>query len=69
MLEAAVAAETADSFAKVTSKELEERAGLRGWRPITPDIALFGRMITSGAFRDVEASVQVAHAISTRPRG
>ena len=34
-------------------------------RPITLDIALFGRMVTSNAFRDVEASMQVAHAIST----
>ena len=34
-------------------------------RPITLDIALFGRMVTSDAFRDVEASMQVAHAIST----
>jgi CRISPR system Cascade subunit CasC len=29
------------------------------------DIALFGRMITSEAFRDCQASAQVAHAIST----
>lgn len=34
-------------------------------RPITADIALFGRMVTSDAFRDVDASMQVAHAIST----
>ena len=34
-------------------------------RPITADIALFGRMVTSEAFRDVEAAMQVAHAIST----
>lgn len=34
-------------------------------RAVTLDIALFGRMVTSGAFRDVEASMQVAHAIST----
>lgn len=34
-------------------------------RAITLDIALFGRMVTSDAFRDVEASMQVAHAIST----
>ncbi len=34
-------------------------------RPITLDIALFGRMVTSNAFRDVEASMQVAHAVST----
>jgi hypothetical protein len=29
------------------------------------DIALFGRMTTSSAFKDVEAAMQVAHAIST----
>ena len=34
-------------------------------RPISVDIALFGRMVTSDMFRDVEASVQVAHALST----
>ena len=28
-------------------------------------MALFGRMVTSNAFRDVEAAMQVAHAIST----
>lgn len=52
-------------FEKVSAKDLQDKAVLRGWRPITPDIALFGRMITSNAFRDVEAAVQVAHAIST----
>ena len=34
-------------------------------RPVTVDIALFGRMVTSDAFRDVDAAMQVAHAIST----
>lgn len=34
-------------------------------RPITADIALFGRMVTSDCFRDVDAAMQVAHAIST----
>lgn len=34
-------------------------------RPITLDIAMFGRMVTSDAFRNVEAAVQVSHAIST----
>ncbi len=36
-----------------------------GYRPITVDMALFGRMVTSDAFDDVEASCQFAHAIST----
>ncbi|WP_281679932.1 type I-E CRISPR-associated protein Cas7/Cse4/CasC [Synergistes jonesii] len=34
-------------------------------RPMTIDIALFGRMVTSDTFADVEASVQTAHALST----
>jgi len=38
---------------------------LKKWRPITPDIALFGRMVTDSAFNNVQASMQVAHAIST----
>ena len=33
-------------------------------RPISLDIALFGRMVTSNAFADVEAAMQVAHAFS-----
>lgn len=62
--EAAVEAETPAAFKKVSAKDLQARAVDR-WRPITPDIALFGRMITSDAFRDVESAVQVAHALST----
>jgi CRISPR system Cascade subunit CasC len=50
---------------KVAAKELQAKAKQAGFRPITVDIALFGRMITSGAFRDVEAATQVAHALST----
>ena len=34
-------------------------------RKISADMALFGRMITDVAFKNVEASLQVAHAIST----
>ena len=34
-------------------------------KPITADIALFGRMVTSDYFADVDAAMQVAHAIST----
>lgn len=33
--------------------------------PISADIALFGRMVTSDYFLNVDASMQVAHAIST----
>jgi len=34
-------------------------------RAITLDIALFGRMVTSDAFVNVDAAMQVAHAVST----
>lgn len=61
----AMAAGIPKAFEKVSAKDLQEKATLKGWRPVTPDIALFGRMITSNAFRDVEAAIQVAHAIST----
>ncbi|GIW07769.1 MAG: type I-E CRISPR-associated protein Cas7/Cse4/CasC [Dehalococcoidia bacterium] len=44
-------------------KELQQQ--LAGFRSVTPDIALFGRMVTSPAFHDVEAAIQTAHAIST----
>lgn len=47
------------------AKELQEAVKGAQNRPITLDMALFGRMVTSNAFRDVEASMQVAHAIST----
>lgn len=63
MKEAIEAVKTPEQFKKIDTKELQKK--IRGWRPITPDIALFGRMITSDAFEDVEASMQVAHAIST----
>ena len=36
-------------------------------KPISVDIALFGRMVTSDYFADVDAAMQVAHAISTHP--
>ena len=51
---------------KLKSKDLQAAASdADATRPVTLDIALFGRMVTSDAFRDVEASMQVAHAIST----
>lgn len=62
---AADEAKTADKFNKMTAKELQSKAVASGFRPISVDVALFGRMTTSEAFRDVEASTQVAHAIST----
>lgn len=62
---AAAEAGSAKAFREIKTADLQKRAELRGWRAITPDVALFGRMITSDAFRDIEASIQVAHAIST----
>ena len=47
------------------AKELQSAVDSAKIRPVTLDIALFGRMVTSDAFRDVEASMHVAHAIST----
>jgi CRISPR system Cascade subunit CasC len=35
------------------------------YTPHAADIAMFGRMTTSSPFKDVEAAVQVAHALST----
>ncbi len=65
MAEVAREAGSPGKLKKVRALDLQRMAELKGWRPISPDIALFGRMITSKAFRDVEASIQVAHAIST----
>lgn len=62
---AAEKAGTPEKLEKVSAAELQKEAEQKGYRPVTVDIALFGRMITSEAFRNVEASVQVAHAIST----
>lgn len=42
-------------------KDVVDRTGA----PRSVDVALFGRMTTSAAFQDVEASIQVAHAFST----
>jgi CRISPR system Cascade subunit CasC len=54
---------------KVSSSDkrmvMEKDLHSRGYRPITVDMALFGRMVTSDAFEDVEASSQFTHAIST----
>ena len=47
------------------AKDIQEAVKGVEARPITLDMALFGRMVTSNAFRDVEAAMQVAHAIST----
>ena len=52
-------------IAKVKTKDVLSKVTDAAIRPITMDIALFGRMVTSAAFADVEAAVQVAHAVST----
>lgn len=64
---AAAAAKVKDkkAFEKVSAKDLQKQAEDKGFRPISVDIALFGRMITSEAFVNVEASSQFAHALST----
>lgn len=48
-----------------SAKELQAAIQNADVRPITLDIALFGRMVTSDAFRNVEAAMQVAHGVST----
>lgn len=53
----------AKGFATLEIKKLEE--ALKHELPRSVDIAMFGRMTTSDAFENVEAAVQVAHAIST----
>jgi CRISPR system Cascade subunit CasC len=54
-----------NEFDKIKAKDIQAKMSKAGIRPMTLDIALFGRMVTSDAFRDVEASLQMAHAIST----
>lgn len=65
IIEAARELKDVKEFKKITAKELQKKAEGKGFRSIPVDIALFGRMITSEAFVDVEASTQFAHAIST----
>lgn len=52
-------------FSKRTSKEFDQLKSCAKDKPITADIALFGRMVTSDYFANVDAAMQVAHAIST----
>lgn len=65
LLQEAKTAGTPEKFKEIKAADLQKNELLRGYRPITVDIALFGRMTTSDAFRDAEAAAQVAHAIST----
>lgn len=53
------------SFAKRSPKEFTALVEDAKISPISADIALFGRMVTSDYFLNVDASMQVAHAIST----
>jgi len=54
-----------EDFKKVRTKDLQANAISKGFRSIAVDVALFGRMVTDESIRDVEASCQVAHALST----
>ena len=62
---AASKAKDPSTFLALAAKGLQKKAEDRGIRRMAVDIALFGRMVTSKAFVDVEASSQFAHAIST----
>ena len=53
------------AFNKLKATDIEKSVTGVGARPVSLDIALFGRMVTSPAFANVEASMQVAHAFST----
>lgn len=48
---------------KTKNEDIENQLGES--IPRSVDIAMFGRMTTSKAFKDIQASVQVAHALST----
>ena len=53
------------TFAKRSPKDFEKLRSCAEDKPITADIALFGRMVTSQYLADVDAAMQVAHAVST----
>ena len=55
----------AKKFAKRSPKDFETLKATAKEKPISADIALFGRMVTSPYLGDVDAAMQVAHAIST----
>jgi len=65
MMELYAQAGSLEQFRALKAKEIAIAFSDVAVRPVTLDIALFGRMVTSSAFRDVEAAAQVAHAIST----
>ncbi len=47
----------------LTGDKISEKVGT--FEPHAADIAMFGRMTTSSPFKNIEAAVQVAHALST----
>ena len=53
------------TFSKRKAKDFDAMKEDAKISPISADIALFGRMVTSDYFMNVDASMQVAHAIST----
>ncbi len=53
------------TFKKRKAKEFDAMKADAKISPVSADIALFGRMVTSEYFMNVDASMQVAHAIST----
>lgn len=50
---------------KLKAKDIQAAISDANIRPISLDVALMGRMVTDDSFRNVEASLQVSHAIST----
>jgi len=65
VLKEAAQGKNSAQFEKIKTTDLQKSAMSRGFRPVAVDVALFGRMVTDEAIRDVDASCQVAHAIST----
>ncbi len=65
LYDAAKKAKSLAAVEKLKAADLQKEASQGEFRPITVDMAMFGRMVTSEAFRNIEASVQVAHALST----
>lgn len=53
------------AFENRKAKEFGQLKSCAKDKPISADIALFGRMVTSDYFADVDAAIQVSHAIST----
>lgn len=69
-----VADKVTEAIGDINNLEQFKQQSVKDWqksmqdtnrRGISIDMALFGRMVTSDAFVDVEAAMQVAHAVST----